>query len=100
LSAQLCVSWTDAGRSRVVQAGPTAPLGDPLAPAECNAELFEAVLGYSRARGPGRLLLAAMAAVADVAGFVSGLSSEELCRPAGVADRTYRRARAELLASG
>jgi hypothetical protein len=41
-----------------------------------------------------------MAAVADVAGFVSGLSSEELCRLAGVADRTYRRARAEPLASG
>jgi hypothetical protein len=63
-------------------------------------KLFEAVLGHSRARGPGRLLVAAMAAVADVDGFVSGPFSEELCRLAGVADRTYRRARAELLASG
>ena len=58
------------------------------------------MLGYSRARRPGRLLLAAMAAVADVDGFVSGRSSEELRRLAAVADRTYRRARAEPLASG
>ena len=33
-------------------------------------------------------------------GVVRGLSSEELCAAAGVADRTYRRARRELLESG
>jgi hypothetical protein len=32
---------------------------------EMNAELFEAVLSYSRARGSARLLLAAAAALAD-----------------------------------
>jgi hypothetical protein len=67
---------------------------------EINPELFEAVLGYSRSRGPARLLLAVMAALADEQGVVEGLTTERLCAAAGVADRTYRRARARLLASG
>jgi len=67
---------------------------------EINAELFEAVLGYSRSRGPARLLLAVMAALADEQGVVEGVTTERLCAGAGVADRTYRRARATLLASG
>ncbi len=67
---------------------------------EINAELFEAVLGYSAARGPARSLLAAMAALADGEGFVEDLSTEQLCAAAGVADRTYRRARQALLGSG
>ncbi len=67
---------------------------------EINVELFEGVLAYSRARGPERLLLATMAAVADDEGAVRDLSTEQLCAAAGVADRTYRRARTALLTSG
>jgi hypothetical protein len=67
---------------------------------EINVELFEAVLTYSLARGPERLLLATMAAVADSGGEVCDLSTEQLCAAAGIADRTYRRARGALLASG
>jgi hypothetical protein len=67
---------------------------------EINVELFETVLAYSPARGPERLLLATLAAVADEKGAVRDLSTEQLCAAAGVADRTYRRARAALLASG
>ena len=67
---------------------------------EINAELFEAVLGYSHSRGPARLLLAALAALADEHSVVVGVTTERLCAAAGVADRTYRRARARLLASG
>jgi hypothetical protein len=61
---------------------------------EINVELFETVLAYSRARGPERLLLSTMAALADDAGAVCDLSTEQLCAAAGIADRTYRRARA------
>ena len=67
---------------------------------DINVELFEAVLVYSRVRGPERLLLATMAAVADKVGVVRDLSTEQLCVAAGIADRTYRRARSALLASG
>ena len=67
---------------------------------EINAELFEAVLSRTRRRGPARLLLAAMAALADSDGVVRGVSNDEVCAAAGVADRTYRRARPELLACG
>jgi hypothetical protein len=41
-----------------------------------------------------------MAALADGEGFVEDLSTEQLCVAAGLADRTYRRARQALLASG
>jgi hypothetical protein len=67
---------------------------------DINVELFEAVLACSPARGPERLLLATMAAVADAEGAVRDLSTEQLCSAAGIADRTYRRARTALLASG
>jgi DnaA N-terminal domain len=66
---------------------------------EVNAELLEAVLGYSPTRGPARLLLAALAALADQNGGVEGFTTDELCRTAGLANSTYRRARAALLAS-
>jgi hypothetical protein len=66
---------------------------------EINVELFESVLAYSRARGPERLLLSTMAALADDEGAVSDLSTVQLCAAAGIADRTYRRARAALLAT-
>lgn len=52
--------------------------------AEINAELFEDVLSRTRTRGPARLLLAAMAALADPDGVVRGVPSEELCATAGV----------------
>lgn len=48
---------------------------------EVNAELLEAVLGYSRTRGPARLLLAALAALADENGN-EGPTADELCRAA------------------
>ena len=67
---------------------------------EINAELFEAVLSYSATRGAARLLLATMAALANEEGVVEGVMTERLCAGAGMADRTYRRARATLLASG
>ncbi len=67
---------------------------------EVNAALFEAVLGYSRARGAARLLLASLAAAADQQLEVRGLSTGEIRAAAGMADSTYRRARAGLLASG
>jgi hypothetical protein len=86
------------GRASTV-ALPFAQMG-PWWEAEINAELFEAALGYSRTRGPARLLLAVMAAMADDQGVVEGVTTERLCAAAGVADRTYRRARATLLASG
>ena len=65
---------------------------------EVNAELFEAVLARSPSRGGGRVLLAALAALSDADGVVQGLSSEELSDACGLSDRTYRRARSELLA--
>ena len=67
---------------------------------EVNAELLEAVLSYSRSQGTARLLLAAMAALADEQRVLEGVTTERLCAAAGVTDRTYRRARAALLASG
>ena len=67
---------------------------------DINVELFEAVLTYSRGSRAERLLLATMAAVADERGEVRDLSTDELCAAAGIADRTYRRARTALLASG
>jgi hypothetical protein len=67
---------------------------------DINAELFEAVLGYSRAQGSARLLVAALAALADERGVVAEMTTEQLCAAAGVSDRTYRRMRGPLLASG
>ena len=67
---------------------------------EINPELLEAVLSYSRSQGTARLLLAAMAALADEQRVVEGVTTERLCAAAGVTDRTYRRARAALLSSG
>jgi len=75
-------------------------LSGPWFEGEINPALFEAVLGYSRARGSARLLLAALAAVADDELEVVGLATEEIRAAAGMADSTYRRARAALLASG
>jgi hypothetical protein len=67
---------------------------------EVNPGLLEAVLSYSRTRGSARLLLATMGTVADPAGAVTELSADEIQAAAGMADSTYRRARAALLDSG
>ena len=67
---------------------------------DINAELFEAVLGYSRSQGSARLLVAAISALADERGVVDRLTTEDLCAAAGISDRTYRRVSGPLLASG
>jgi hypothetical protein len=72
----------------------------PWCEGEINAPLFEAALAYSRARGPARLLLATMTALANEERVVEDLTTAQLCSAAGLADRTYRRARQALLASG
>jgi len=66
---------------------------------DVNADLFEAVLGYSRTEGPARLLLAVLASNADADGITSDLTTLRVCEAAGLSDRTYRRARKILLAS-
>ena len=43
---------------------------------EVNANLLEAVLGYSPARGPARLLLTTLTALADENGSVEGLTTD------------------------
>jgi hypothetical protein len=86
------------GRSPVVwlRFADSGPWGD----GEVNPGLVEAVLSYSRTRGSARVLLATLAAVADQHGAVAELSTDEIRAAAGMADSTYRRARAVLLESG
>ena len=67
---------------------------------ELNVELLEAVLGYSAATGVARLLLAAMAAIADADGAIREFTTEQICAAAGIAAKSYQRARAELLGLG
>jgi hypothetical protein len=67
---------------------------------EINVELLEAVLGYSAATGVARLLLAAMAAIADADGAVREFTTEQVCAAAGIAAKSYQRAKTELLGSG
>ena len=88
------------GRGQASAVRPLFAQSGPWWDGEVNVELVEAVLGYSGTRGPARLLLATLAAVSDASGVVEGLVTEELCRAAGLANSTYRRARAALLASG
>ncbi|HEX3978945.1 MAG TPA: hypothetical protein VHW96_21930, partial [Solirubrobacteraceae bacterium] len=54
----------------------------------------------SATRGPARLLLATLAAIADEVGAVTDVATDELRRAAGMADSTYRRARAVVLGEG
>jgi hypothetical protein len=96
----LVVEDVASGRGRASTVALSFAADGPWWEAEINPELFEDVLSRTRTRGPARLLLAALAALADPEGLVRGVSSEELCAAAGVADRTYRRARRELLESG
>jgi hypothetical protein len=65
-----------------------------------NVDLLQAILEHGRARGPARLLLAAMAVTADAEGAVAHVSREELCESSALPRTTFRRARAALLESG
>jgi hypothetical protein len=67
---------------------------------EINVDLFEAVLGYSVATGVARLLLAAMAVLANEDGAVRDFTTEQICAAAGIAAKSYQRAKRQLLASG
>jgi hypothetical protein len=96
----LVVDGHAAGRRRASTIVLAFAVGGPWWEGEVNVELLETVLAYSSARGPARLLLAAMAAVCDELGEVRDLSAEQLSAAAGIADRSYRRARQELLATG
>ena len=102
LLARGLIAVEEAGRGR----GQTTTLTTlfaqfgPWWDADINAVLLERVLGRSRTRGAARALLATLAALADDAGAIDDVSTEELSRAAGLADSTYRRARNALLASG
>ena len=72
----------------------------PWLDAEVNAPLFEAVLSHSQTRGSARLLIAALAALADDTLTVADVTTELLCAAAGLSNSTYRRARTTLLTSG
>jgi hypothetical protein len=72
----------------------------PWVEGEINAPLFEAALSDSPTRASVRLMLGALAALAGEDLVVAGLATDELRAAAGMADSTYRRARAALLASG
>jgi hypothetical protein len=96
----LAVEESGGGRGRSAVVVVLFAEAGPWFEGEINAALFEATLGYSRARGSARLLSAALAAVADDRLEVAGLGTGEIRAAAGMADSTYRRARAALLASG
>jgi hypothetical protein len=102
LLARGLIAVEEAGRGRG-QATTLTTLFAQFGPwwdADINAGLLEHVLGHSHACGAARALLATLAALADDSGVVEEINSEELCRAAGLADSTYRRARSALLASG
>jgi hypothetical protein len=96
----LAVEEVGGGRGRSAVVAVLCAEAGPWFEGEINAALFEATLGYSRARGSARLLLATLAAVADEQREVAGVGTDEIRAAAGMADSTYRRARAALLASG
>jgi hypothetical protein len=79
------------GRGRSSTVGLRFADEGPWSEGEINAPLFEAALAYSRARGPARLLLATMAALANDERVVEDLTTEQLCGAAGLGDRSYRR---------
>ena len=54
---------------------------------EINARLVERVLSHSHARGPARLLLGTLAALADESGTVHELSTDELSSAAGLGEQ-------------
>ena len=88
------------GRGRACMISLSFATAGPWWEGEINPELFETVLGYTQAQGSARLLVAAMAALADEHGVVEGFTTEELCVAAGITERTYGRVRGPLLAAG
>jgi hypothetical protein len=72
----------------------------PWLEGQINPALFEAVLGRSRSKGSAKLLLGALAALADDELAVADRTTDEIRSATGMADSTYRRARAALLGSG
>jgi hypothetical protein len=58
-----------------------------------NPQLFQNALRYTHARGPARVLLATLAALANDEREVLGLTTEEICSAAGLSDRTAVRVR-------
>jgi hypothetical protein len=63
----------------------------PWVEAPVNPALFEAVLDHTGTRGLARLLVAALAALADDAGVLLDVPTDELSACAGLTDRSYRR---------
>ncbi len=88
------------GRGRSTTIRLDFALAGPWWDGPVNPQLVEAVLSRSSARGPARQLLAAIAAMADADQQLSGVTTDELRLAAGLADSTYRRARAALISSG
>jgi hypothetical protein len=88
------------GRGRSSTVVLTFAASGPWWEGDINVELLEAVLGHSATTGVARLLLAAMAAIADADGAVRDFTTEQICAAAGIAAKSYQRAKAELLGSG
>jgi len=74
------------GQSTLV---PASAASGPCSRGELNVELLEAVLGYSAATGVARLLLTAMAALADEVWTVRDFTTEQICAAAGIATKSY-----------
>lgn len=96
----VCLESTGGGRGNSPVIRLAFAKAGPWSDREVNPAVFEAVLARSRVRGSARLLIAALAALADEGLGVADVTTEELRTAAGLADSTYRRARAALLASG
>jgi len=96
------ISITDrgGGRGRSTTIALEFANAGPWFDGEVNPELFEVVLGYSPARGSARQLLAAIAAMANGDHELLTMTTQEIRVAAGLADSTYRRARAAVLRSG
>jgi hypothetical protein len=96
----ILIAQPGGGRGRSTTIKLDFALAGPWWDGPVNPQLFEAVLSRSSARGPARQLLAAIAAMADANHQLSGVTTDELRLAAGLADSTYRRARAALVSLG
>jgi len=96
----IAVEESGGGRGRATTVAVRFAETGPWVDGPVNPALFEAVLGYSHARGPARLLLAAMAAIADDNRELADVVTADISAAAGLADSSYRRARRQLLETG
>jgi len=94
------IETSGGGRGRSALVGLLFADAGELVDEEINAQLFEAILSYTRAKGSARTLLAALAALSAPDGGVDELSTEVLCSAAGISERSYRRACAQLRKDG